>query len=184
MDPASTTAQSLVSVCVGLGSNLGDRVGHLAAGVAKLRSTADFVHVVVSGIYETDPVGPKPQGPYLNAAACFETSLAARAVLDRLLEIEACRGRRRTGVRNSARTLDLDLLLYGDEHIAAPGLVVPHPELCRRAFVLEPLAEIAGARVLLDAGETVAEIAARLRDPTAVRRVASNLDELAQINLS
>lgn len=178
MDPAPRLGPRLVRCCIGLGSNLGDRVAHLTAAEISLRESPDISGFTLSGIYETSPVGPGPQGPYLNAAACLETSLSARGLLVRLLAVEATRGRRRNGPKHSARSLDLDLLLYGDRCLAEPGLVVPHPELQRRAFVLEPLAEIAGDLVHPVVGERIADLASAVRDPTAVRRVAESLAAL------
>ncbi|MCK7529181.1 MAG: 2-amino-4-hydroxy-6-hydroxymethyldihydropteridine diphosphokinase [Ignavibacteriales bacterium] len=104
-----------------------------------------------SGVYETDPVGPPPQGPYLNAAVKLRTCLDPRALLDRLLAIEREAGRVRSSARDEPRTLDLDLLFFGAQRIAEPSLVVPHPRAHERPFVLEPLLEIAAD--LLHPGE-------------------------------
>jgi 2-amino-4-hydroxy-6-hydroxymethyldihydropteridine diphosphokinase len=182
MDPVPKQPHLFVSVCVSLGSNLGDRAARLAAGAAALRATPGISGVALSSVYETDPVGPRPQGPYLNAAARFETSLAADALLSRLLAIEAEQARRRTRERFGPRTLDLDLLLFGDRRIQEPGLVVPHPRLHRRAFVLEPLSEIAGAWVHPVLGETIAVLAERVREPTAVRRLPGQVSEVGRSN--
>jgi 2-amino-4-hydroxy-6-hydroxymethyldihydropteridine diphosphokinase len=159
-----------VDACVSLGSNLGERAAHLAAALAALRAEPRVRVAAVSAVYETDPLGPPPQGPYLNAAVRLHTRLSARALLDRLLAIEAARGRRR-GERWSARSLDLDLLFYGSLVIDEPGLRVPHPHLHERAFVLEPLCEVAPRFVHPLLGRTVEELAARVRDPRAVRRL-------------
>jgi 2-amino-4-hydroxy-6-hydroxymethyldihydropteridine diphosphokinase len=154
---------------VSLGSNLGDREAHLRRGLDALRATRGIGRVGLSRIYQTDPVGPSPQGPYLNAAAEIETELPPQALLDRLLEIEAGEGRVRRGVRDEARTLDLDLLLFGDRCIDEEGLIVPHPRMHERGFVLEPLCELAPQWVHPRLGRTIAELAARVRDPAAVR---------------
>jgi 2-amino-4-hydroxy-6-hydroxymethyldihydropteridine diphosphokinase len=128
-------------VAIALGSNLGDRRGHLTWAFDRL---ADLLsHVRVSSILETEAAGvPDDQPPYVNAAAVGETTLGPHQLLDALLDLERTRGRVRTGWR-SARTLDLDLILYGDAILDEPGLRVPHPRFRERAFVLQPLAEIA-----------------------------------------
>jgi 2-amino-4-hydroxy-6-hydroxymethyldihydropteridine diphosphokinase len=154
---------------ISLGSNLGDRGAHLQRALDALRATRGIQWIGMSRIYETDPVGPPPQGPYLNAVAELETGMEPRALLERLLQIEAEEGRVRGGVRGEARILDLDLLLFADCCIDEDGLVVPHPRMHERGFVLEPLCELAPQRVHPRSGETVAELAARVRDPAAVR---------------
>jgi len=153
---------------VGLGSNLGDRAAILARALEALGASPGIRLRATSRLYETEPVGP-PQGRYLNAVACLETSLAPRALLARLLEIEREAGRVRGGERNGPRTLDLDLLLYDGICLEEPGLVLPHPRLHQRAFVLEPLCELAPEARHPVLGETVAALAARVRDPSAVR---------------
>ncbi|MGH0028427.1 MAG: 2-amino-4-hydroxy-6-hydroxymethyldihydropteridine diphosphokinase [Myxococcota bacterium] len=167
-DPRPATPEE--RAFVGLGSNLGFREGALAGAVAALRATRGVRDVVVSPVYETDPVGPGEQGPYLNAALRLDTTLAPEALLARLLEIERDAGRRRTGVRNEARELDLDLLLFGDRRLDTPELRVPHPRMLERPFVLEPLAALSPGLVHPTARERVADLAARVRDPSAVRR--------------
>jgi len=122
---------------VGLGSNLGDRE-------ALLRRAAELIGTArLSSIRETEPWGFEDQPRFLNAVAELDTGLTARRLLDRLLEVERLLGRERTGPRFGPRTIDLDLLLFGEETIDEPGLVVPHPRLHERRFVLEPLAELA-----------------------------------------
>jgi 2-amino-4-hydroxy-6-hydroxymethyldihydropteridine diphosphokinase len=153
---------------VALGSNLGDREAALRAALGRLAATPGVVLVAVSRLWETEPVGP-PQPAYLNAAAALDTTLSARELLARLLAIEREAGRTRGAERNAPRTLDLDLLLFGDESIDEPGLVVPHPRLAQRAFVLEPLAEIAAELRHPALGASIAELAARVRDPRAAR---------------
>ena len=153
---------------VGLGANLGDREAALRDALAALAATPGVAVVAVSRLFETEPVGP-PQPPYLNAAAALDSTLSARALLARLLALEGEAGRTRGPERNGPRPLDLDLLLFGAESIDEPGLVVPHPRLAERAFVLEPLAEIAGSVRHPTLGTPLAELAARVRDPRAVR---------------
>ncbi len=131
---------------VGLGSNLGDRESTIRAALAEL-AAADAVEVVaVSTLVVTDPVGYLEQPRFLNGVAALETGRSARALLDLLLEVEIRFGRDRSVVpEQGPRTLDLDLLLYGNEEIDEPGLRIPHPRLHERAFVLGPLAELAPA---------------------------------------
>jgi 2-amino-4-hydroxy-6-hydroxymethyldihydropteridine diphosphokinase len=159
-----------VQAFVALGSNLGERESHLAGSIAALRQARGVAVLAVSPVYETDPVGPPPQGPYLNAVARLHTSLSPRALLERLQAIEVAAGRTRAGGRNAARTLDLDLLFYGEEEIHEPGLEVPHPRLHQRAFVLEPLCDLAPDWIHPTLHERVADLALRVRDPAAVRR--------------
>lgn len=170
MDGESIEAQ----VYVAMGSNLGDRDAQLAAAVAALRATQGIEVVAVSPLYETDPVGPPPQGPYLNGAIELATTLIPDALLERLLAIEVSQGRTRGPDRNAPRTLDLDLLLYGDRILAGPDLEVPHPRLSERPFVLEPLCDLAPALIHPTLGETIEVLARRVRDPAAVRRWTSS----------
>ena len=126
---------------VTLGSNLGDRAAHLDFAIARLAALLD--NLKTSRYYDTVPVGVSgPQPIYLNAAAVGTTTLSARELLDGLLAIERERGRERPH-DNAPRTLDLDLILFGDAVIVEPGLIVPHPRFRERRFVLEPLAEVA-----------------------------------------
>jgi 2-amino-4-hydroxy-6-hydroxymethyldihydropteridine diphosphokinase len=125
---------------VGIGSNLGDREATIRRALELL---GELGTVRASSIRETDPVGITDQPKFLNAVAEIETNLTARELLDRLLAIELELGRDRAGgVRWGPRTIDLDLLLYGDQTIEEPGLTVPHPRLAERDFVLEPLHEL------------------------------------------
>jgi 2-amino-4-hydroxy-6-hydroxymethyldihydropteridine diphosphokinase len=122
---------------VGLGANLGDREGTIRAAVAALPGV-----LAVSSLRETEPVGVTDQPRFLNGVAALETELSARDLLDTLLAVERRLGRERRE-RWGPRTIDLDLLLFGQEAIDEPGLTVPHPRLHERRFALEPLAEIA-----------------------------------------
>jgi 2-amino-4-hydroxy-6-hydroxymethyldihydropteridine diphosphokinase len=124
---------------VGLGANLGEREATLR-GAVELLAAVDGVRVVaVSELRETEPVGPVEQPRFLNGVVALDTTLSARELLDGLLAIERTLGRVRGGVRWGPRTIDLDLLVYGDEEIDEPGLHVPHPRLHERRFALEPL---------------------------------------------
>ena len=129
---------------VGLGSNLGDREQTIEAALAELAAHPAVELVAVSRLLETDPVGYADQPRFLNGVAAVETELPPRDLLDLLLELERRFGRRREDVPpQGPRTLDLDLLLYGEARIDEPGLRVPHPRLQERGFVLGPLAEVA-----------------------------------------
>ncbi len=132
---------------IALGSNLGDREANLRAAIDALSRREGVKIRAVSSLHETSAVvleGDEPQPAYLNAAALLETALSARELLEGLLEIERRLGRRRKkGKRWRSRTLDLDLLLYDDVILDEPGLTIPHPAMHRRAFVLDPLSEIA-----------------------------------------
>jgi len=129
---------------VGIGSNLGEPESQIAVALEQLAAEDGIEVVAVSTLRETEPVGYLDQPSFLNGAAQLETALPPRELLERLLEIESRLGRvRGAGPRFGPRTIDLDLLLYGDETIDEPGLTVPHPRLWERRFVLEPLAELA-----------------------------------------
>jgi 2-amino-4-hydroxy-6-hydroxymethyldihydropteridine diphosphokinase len=127
---------------IGLGSNRGDRERMLWSALHMLAFSPEVDVVAVSSFRETDPVGYVDQPPFLNAAAALETDLGARELLGLLLDVERELGRTREGPRFGPRTIDLDLLLYGDEVVDEPGLTVPHPRLHGRTFALEPLAEL------------------------------------------
>lgn len=144
---------------IGLGANLGDREAVLRTALQLLVAEPDIELVVSSSTRETDPVGYQDQPRFLNAAACVETELPPRALLDTLLSIERRIGRTRTGPRYGPRTIDLDLLLYGDEIVDEPGLRIPHPRLAERRFALEPLAELDPALVVPGAGPVAALLA-------------------------
>jgi 2-amino-4-hydroxy-6-hydroxymethyldihydropteridine diphosphokinase len=128
---------------IGLGSNLGDREGNLERAVEALKRLPRTEVCGVSSFRDTAPVGLLEQPRFLNGAVELETELEARELLERLLAIERSLGRDRSGIPpGGPRTLDLDLLLYGQARIAEPGLEVPHPRLHERRFALEPLAEL------------------------------------------
>ena len=148
------------SAAIALGSNLGDRRAHLDFAAARLRALLGGL--TISAYYDTEPVGAhSPQPRYLNACAVGETTVPARELLAALLRIELDAGRERPHP-NAPRTLDLDLLFYGDTIIDEPGLIIPHPRLRERRFVLEPLASIAPAMRDPISGRTVVELLAAL----------------------
>jgi 2-amino-4-hydroxy-6-hydroxymethyldihydropteridine diphosphokinase len=144
---------------IGLGSNVGDRGATLDAALERLAPRR------VSRVVETEPWGRKDQPRFLNAVAEIETSLEAEPLLDRLLDVEREFGRVR-GERWGPRTLDLDLLLYGDRVIHTPRLEVPHPRLAERRFVLEGLAELCPDRTVPGTGKSVAELLKKCEDPS------------------
>ena len=143
----------MTRVYVGLGANLGDRERTLREAVAALAAEDGVEVVAVSNLRETEPVGVGEQPYFLNGAVALETTLTARELLDLLLAIEQRFGRVRLSGEHGPRTLDLDLLLYGEEEIDEPGLTVPHPRLHERLFVLEPLADLAPGLVVPGRGD-------------------------------
>jgi 2-amino-4-hydroxy-6-hydroxymethyldihydropteridine diphosphokinase len=156
-EPSAISGQrSAILAAVCLGSNLGDRRAHLDFAVGRLRGILSNLRV--SRYHETDPLDMAPGAPrFLNAAAVGETRVGPRALLDALLAIERERGRERP-YPNAPRTLDLDLVLFGDLVVNEPGLIVPHPRYRDRRFVIEPLAEIAADLVDPISGRSVGDL--------------------------
>jgi 2-amino-4-hydroxy-6-hydroxymethyldihydropteridine diphosphokinase len=152
----------VVPVAIALGANLDNPRHHIDRAVEALRVLLD--DLVVSPVIVTAPEGvSEPQPDYLNAAAVGRTARGARALLAALHEIEATEGRTRS-TRNAARTLDLDLILYGDLVVDEPDLVVPHPRFRARRFVLEPLAAIAPDLLDPVTGQTVQQLLDQLHE--------------------
>jgi 2-amino-4-hydroxy-6-hydroxymethyldihydropteridine diphosphokinase len=139
-----------------LGSNLGDRQAYLAEALRRLQS-AGVVLLRSSSLYETEPLDVPDQPWFLNLVAEIETSLEPRALLAHLLSVEAALGRER-GVPRGPRTIDIDVLIYGDRVIDSAELTVPHPRMAGRRFVLEPLAELAPNLRHPVLGQTVSEL--------------------------
>jgi 2-amino-4-hydroxy-6-hydroxymethyldihydropteridine diphosphokinase len=156
-----------VTSFIGLGANLGEPEVQVRRALAALAAMPRTRLIASSSLYRSAPVGVGPQPDFINAVAEIRTRTQARALLGALLEIEARFGRRRDSP-GAARTLDLDLLMYGEDIIAEDGLVVPHPRMHQRAFVLAPLAEIAPDLVIPGRG-SVAALLAACRDQTTVR---------------
>jgi 2-amino-4-hydroxy-6-hydroxymethyldihydropteridine diphosphokinase len=129
----------VTTVYLGLGSNVGDREAHLGHALEGLARAGRLTGV--SSVYETEPVGYLDQPPFLNLVARLDTDLDPSELLLRIRGIEAERGREQT-FRNAPRTLDIDVLLYGDQEVRMEGLTVPHPRMHERAFVLVPLLEL------------------------------------------
>lgn len=159
-----------VRVAVGLGSSRGDRAAHLAR--ARRGLAALLRDLACSRVYETEPVGDAGSARYLNACCVGRTEMAPARLLERLQGLERDAGRPPPGApgRGGARTLDLDLLLYGTRRVDEPGLRVPHPRLAERAFVLVPLAEIAADWPVPGTGATVRELAEKT-ERSGVERV-------------
>lgn len=149
---------------VGLGSNLGDRAGFIRAGLAGIGRLTGTRVTRCSSLYRTEPVGPVRQGEFLNAVCEVRTSLAPGELLAGLLRVEREHGRDRAGAApGGPRTLDLDLLLFGEHAVDEPGCRVPHPRMHERRFVVEPLAEIAPDARVPGVGLSAAELLAGLR---------------------
>lgn len=156
--PRGSRPRRRVRVAIGLGANLGNPLRTLRRAVETLRSFLSNVRI--SPLYRTSPVGGPRQPDYLNAVLVAQTSLPPGDLLARLAAIEEREGRARTRVRNAPRTLDLDLLLYGNHVIQSPDLHVPHPRLSQRRFVLAPLADLLPRRVVPGTSRTVRRILA------------------------
>jgi len=146
---------------IGIGSNLSGPEEQVRRAFRELGHIRESRLRGCSPLYRTQPVGPKDQPDYVNAAACLETRLSARELLDELHGIERRQGRVRDGSRWGPRTLDLDLLLFGGASIDEPGLRVPHPEIANRPFVLVPLADVAPADLSIPSRGTLADLLAR-----------------------
>jgi len=149
-------------VALGLGSNLGDRLGYLRRGVLALASQPGLCIERFSRVWESEFVGPGDQDPYLNLVCCGACSLSPAALLDAIKTLEACLGRP-AGGHLQPRTLDVDIVLYGDRVGGDDQLWLPHPRAAGRAFVLAPLAEVAPAAFFPDSGETAAAAWARIQ---------------------
>lgn len=154
-----STSGENTSAYLGLGSNVGERCAHLAGAISDLHRVGRVTGA--SGVYETEPQEYLDQPSFLNLVVRLDTSLGPGVLLERLLEIERSRGRVRT-VPNGPRTLDIDILLYGDRVVEQEGLTIPHPRMTERTFVLVPLLELAPAVVDPRTGRPYAEYLARL----------------------
>jgi len=169
-----STPSSVVAY-LSLGSNLGDRAAMLRRAVDAVAALPGTSVERLSDVYETRPWGPVPQPDFLNLAAAISTTLGPEELLRGLQAIEAALGRVRT-VRWGPRTIDVDILLYGDIHMATPELTLPHPRMLERAFVLVPLAEIAPD--LRVAGRSVVQHLRALGDVSGqVRRLGPLRDQ-------
>jgi 2-amino-4-hydroxy-6-hydroxymethyldihydropteridine diphosphokinase len=174
LDPASA-----VTAYLGLGSNLGDRRAAMRRAVGLLRAQPGLMVTRTSSLYETDPIGGPPgQAPYLNAVVAVATTLSPQALLSGCLSIENQLGRQRT-VRRGPRTLDLDLLLYGNRVEQGPNLFLPHPLMHERRFVLVPLAEIAPEACHPVAGQCIMALLDALPLSNATSQAGERVDPVA-----
>ena len=164
---------------IALGSNLADPAAQVRAGFATLAALPGTRLIARSSLYHSAPAGYADQPDFINAVAALETALAPRALLDALLEIERSRGRVREFL-NAPRTLDLDVLLYGDLQLHEHGLTIPHPRMHERAFVLLPLAEIAPRCVIPGCGAVIDLL--RTLDTTGVKRLETRNPQHATRN--
>jgi 2-amino-4-hydroxy-6-hydroxymethyldihydropteridine diphosphokinase len=164
---------SATTAFLSLGSNVGDRLENLRAALRELCGAGVALRRT-SSIYETEPVDNTDQGWFLNCVAEVSTTLEPLTLLHKLQQIERQLGRERV-VPKGPRTLDIDILLYGDLVLASDELTLPHPRMMERRFVLEPLCEIAPALRLPDTGKTVEQALHDLRDPAQVRVLIKTL---------
>lgn len=155
-----------IQAYIGIGSNLGDRLGHCRAALERLARLPDTMVTCVSPFMESEPQEGVEGGPFLNAVAEIATRLSPRQLLDQLQDIEAVLGRPVDHEPRSARTLDLDILLYGDLVTSEPDLVIPHPRMAHRRFVLAPLVAIAPGTCHPLLGVTAQELLRRLGSRT------------------
>ena len=149
-------------VFLGLGGNMGDRLANLRRALAAVDALPAVQVLAVSPVFETQYVGPGEQAPYLNACARIRTTRDCRPLLADLKGIEGSLGRAELG-HMQPRPVDLDILLWGTRVVDEPDLQIPHPRMRERAFVLEPLARLAGEEKFPDSGETVAAACAKIR---------------------
>jgi 2-amino-4-hydroxy-6-hydroxymethyldihydropteridine diphosphokinase len=158
--PECCAIKGRVICYIGVGSNVGDRQAYIDRATEELKRTPNVRIIKISSIYETEPVGGLPQGKFLNGVLGIQTSLGPKEVLRELNRIEANLGRRRLA-RNGPRTIDLDILLYGDRIVRDGDIEIPHPRMLERDFVLKPLCEIAPDVIHPVLGLSIKNLAAR-----------------------
>lgn len=163
----------MIRCFIGLGSNLDDPVGQVVSACEALKQLPDSQLVAVSSLYSSKPVGPQDQPDFINAIAVLDTALSPEALLDQLQQQEQQQGRVR--LRHwGERTLDLDILLYGDRIIDTERLIIPHKELTQRSFVVIPMLEIAPELTLPD-GQNIAHLDSA-NDPDLIRLSSPVID--------
>jgi 2-amino-4-hydroxy-6-hydroxymethyldihydropteridine diphosphokinase len=154
---------------IGLGSNVGDRIEHCKRAIGAVAGLPGVTAVAVSSLYESAPVPPASGRWFVNGVMSIDTTLPPEALLAELQRIEQTMGRPAARARGEDRTIDLDMLLVGSRIIDGPDLILPHPRLHRRRFVLVPLCELAPDHRHPILGLTMRELLGRLDDPSAVR---------------
>ncbi len=165
----STTTFTYVAY-IGFGSNIGDRLKHIQNAIHALSKTEEIAVKEISSVYKTDPVGYEAQGEFLNGVVAIQTTLSPLSLLHTLKEIETAVGRQHR-IRWGPREIDLDILIYGDLCVQTEKLVIPHPEMHLRGFVLVPLAEIAPNLVHPVCQESIQTLTERLEDDKSVLRI-------------
>ena len=166
---SSSTANSMDLAYIGFGSNIGDRLKHIQNAIDALSKTEGITLQEISSIYKTDPIGYEAQAEFLNGVAAIQTSLSPLSLLQTLKDIETVIGRQHR-IRWGPREIDLDILIYGNLCVQTEKLVIPHPEMHLRRFVLVPLAEIAPNLVHPIFQETIHTLLERLGDDKSVIR--------------
>ena len=167
---------SLHRVYIAIGSNMGDRIQNCREGLRRLQEISGVRVIRSSSAYETEPVGEGLEGWFINAVAEAETDLDPVALVEHLKRIEGEMGREKSRDRSN-RPIDLDLLFYGELLLESKDLIVPHPLLHRRRFVLEPLTELVPGQIHPGLGKKVKDLWADLKDPHQVRRIETSLWE-------
>jgi 2-amino-4-hydroxy-6-hydroxymethyldihydropteridine diphosphokinase len=163
-------SEAWVTVYIGLGSNLDRPIEQINQALHELAELPDTQCVKHSSLYQTQPVGPQNQADFINAVAMLSTGLAAESLLDECQKLEQGHQRKRTGERWGPRTLDLDLLLFDGQQIATSRLLIPHPQIANRAFVLVPLAEIAPQELVIPGLGVLGELLDKV-DMDGIRRL-------------